>query len=373
MKPATRNTVRKRGMAVAGMALLAAGAASAQSSVQVYGMVDAGVEYLNRVGGNGSLMRVPTVTSGIMPSRLGFRGTEDLGNGLKAQFVLEMGMALDTGALQQGGRGFGRQAYVGLSGGWGTLTLGRQYTMGLYAMMGSDLMGPAVYGLGSLNPYIPNQRLDNAVAYRGKFGHWDVGAVYSTGRDSLMPSNCAGENGSGGCDAYSAMVKYATPAWGATLAHDRLKGTAGAGFFGQPAGLTIGNGSRDDHTYLTGYYMLNKTRLGAGVIHRSLKAVGETYRSNQYYVAASHPVADKVVLDATYTYLDANRRKANAQLLSVRGSYLFSKRTRAYALMGTVHNDANVGYSVSGGTAAAASPGLGKGQMGVMVGLFHAF
>lgn len=245
--------------------------------------------------------------------------------------------------------------------------------MGLYAMMGSDLMGPAVYGLGSLNPYIPNQRLDNAVAYRGKFGNWDVGAVYSAGRDSLAPSNCAGENGSGGCDAYSAMVKYATPAWGVTLAHDRLKGTAGSAFFGQPAGLTIGNGSRDDHTYLTGYYMLNKTRLGAGVIHRSLKAVGETYRSNQYYVAVSHPVAEKVVLDATYTYLDANRRQANAQLLSVRGSYLFSKRTKAYALAGTVHNDANVGYSVSGGTAAAASPGLGKGQIGVMVGLFHAF
>ncbi len=160
------------------------------------------------------------------------------------------------------------------------------------------------------------------------------------------------------------MVKYATPAWGATLAHDRLKGTAGSGFFGQPAGLTIGNGSGDDHIYLTGYYMLNKMRRAPGVIHRSLKAVGETYRSNQYYVAASHPVADKVVLDATYTYLDANRRKANAQLLSVRGSYLFSKRTRAYALMGTVHNDANVGYSVSGGTAAAASPGLGRGPDG---------
>ena len=104
MTSISRKAVRKRGMAVASMALLAAGAASAQSNVQVYGMVDAGVEYLNRVGGSGSLMRMPTVTSGIMPSRLGFRGTEDLGNGLKAQFVLEMGMALDTGALQQSGR-----------------------------------------------------------------------------------------------------------------------------------------------------------------------------------------------------------------------------------------------------------------------------
>lgn len=161
----------------AGLApLLLATAAQAQSQVQVYGMVDAGVEHLNRVAGGGSLTRMPTVTAGVMPSRLGFRGTETLGNGLKAVFTLEMGMALDTGAMQQSGRGFGRQAYVGLAGDWGSLTLGRQYTMGLYAMMGSDLMGPAVFGLGSLNAYIPNQRLDNAVAYRGKFGNWELGA-----------------------------------------------------------------------------------------------------------------------------------------------------------------------------------------------------
>lgn len=362
-----------KGCTAAIVSLMAAVAASAQGNVQVYGMLDAGVEYLNHVGGSGSLTRMPTVTSGIMPSRLGFRGTEDLGNGLKALFVMEMGMALDTGALQQSGRAFGRQVYVGLAGDWGALSLGRQYTMGLYAMMGSDLMGPAVFGLGSLNAYIPNQRLDNAIAYRGSFGHWDVGAVYSTGRDSLAPSNCPGENGRSNCDAYSAMVKYATSGWGATLAHDRLKGATGSAFFGQPSGLTIGDGSRDDHTYLTGYLMLDKTRLGAGVVHRNLKAVGETYRSNQYYIAASHPVTDRVVVDAIYTYLDANRKNANAQLLSVRGSYLFTKRTKAYALIGNVQNDANVGYSVSGGTAVPASPGLGKNQTGLMVGLFHTF
>ena len=358
----------------AGLApLLLATAAQAQSQVQVYGMVDAGVEHLNRVAGGGSLTRMPTVTAGVMPSRLGFRGTETLGNGLKAVFTLEMGMALDTGAMQQSGRGFGRQAYVGLAGDWGSLTLGRQYTMGLYAKMGSDLMGPAVFGLGSLNAYIHNQRLDNAVAYRGKFGNWELGAAYSAGRDSLAPSNCAGENGSSSCDAYSAMVKYATPTWGVTLAHDRLKGGPGSSFFGQPAGLTIGDGSRDDHTYLTGYFMLDKTRVGAGVLHRSLKAVGETYRSNQYYVAVSHPISQQVVVDATYTYLDANRKQADAHLVSLRGNYHLSKRTRLYALLGHVRNDDQVGYSVSGGTAAPASPGLGKSQTGVMVGLFHSF
>ena len=63
MTSTNRKTARKRSLAVAGMALLAAGAASAQSNVQLYGVVDAGVEYINRVGGSGSLMRMPTVTS----------------------------------------------------------------------------------------------------------------------------------------------------------------------------------------------------------------------------------------------------------------------------------------------------------------------
>lgn len=359
--------------AVAAAPLLAVGTACAQSNVQLYGFVDTGVEYLNHVSGGGSLTRLPTVTGGVMPSRLGFRGNEDLGGGLQAQFVMEMGFALDDGSLQQGGRGFGRQSYVGLAGDWGALTLGRQYAMGFYAMIGSDLMGPAVFGLGSLNAYLPNQRLDNAVAYRGKFGDFDVGAVYSAGRDSRPPSNCAGEDGTSSCTAYSAMVKYDNKHWGVTLAHDRLKGGTGAGFFGQPGGLTIGNGSQDDHTYLTGYAMLGDTRLGAGVIHRQLRATNATYRSDQYYVGVSYPVTPAVVVDATYTYLNADRDKANAQLLAARASYHFSKRTRAYAMVGHVRNDDNVGYSVSGGTAVPASPGLGKGQTGLMVGLAHSF
>lgn len=359
--------------AAAAVPLLAAGAACAQSNVQLYGFVDAGVEYLNKVDGKGSLTRMPTVTGGFMPSRLGFRGSEDLGNGLKAVFVMEMGFGVDTGSLQQSGRGFGRQSYVGLAGNWGTLTLGRQYTMGLNALIGSDLMGPAVFGLGSLDAFLPNQRVDNAIAYRVKFGDVEVGAVYSAGRDGLPPSNCAGEDGGSKCNAYSAMAKYDNKRWGVTLAHDQLKGAKGSAFFGQPSGLTIADGSRDDRTYLTGYAMLGQTRLGAGVIHHQLHAANEKYRSDQYYVAVSHPVTQAVVLDATYTYLNANRDKANAQLLSARASYHFSKRTKAYALVGHVRNGDAVGYSVSGGTAAAASPGLGKNQTGLMVGLAHSF
>jgi predicted porin len=116
--------------ALAGLAVTAlAQPAPAGSSVTIYGLADLGVEHLTNVGAGGSsLTRMPGLT-GSLPSRLGFRGSEDLGGGLKAVFTLEMGLALDTGTLNQGGRGFGRQAFVGLAGPWGAVTLGRNYSM----------------------------------------------------------------------------------------------------------------------------------------------------------------------------------------------------------------------------------------------------
>lgn len=102
-----------------------AGTAAAQSNVTIYGIIDGGVEY-QKGGAAGSITKV---TSGMQnPSRIGFKGTEDLGGGTSAFFTLENGFALDTGAALQGGALFGRQAFVGLKGGFGSVTLGRQYT-----------------------------------------------------------------------------------------------------------------------------------------------------------------------------------------------------------------------------------------------------
>ena len=110
-------------------ALAAACGVQAQSNVTIYGVLDSGVEHLTNVGATRSgLTRMPGLGVSV-PSRLGFRGTEDLGGGLKAVFTLESGFGTDTGTLNQGGRFFGRQAFVGLSGSWGAVTLGRQYSM----------------------------------------------------------------------------------------------------------------------------------------------------------------------------------------------------------------------------------------------------
>src|SRR5215203_819094 len=105
---------------------MAASTATAQSSVTVYGLLDSGLVYTTNINAAGdSITKVPSLT-GTFPSRIGFRGAEDLGNGLQAVFTLETGLGLDTGAMGQGNRLFGRQATIGLKGAWGTLTLGRQ-------------------------------------------------------------------------------------------------------------------------------------------------------------------------------------------------------------------------------------------------------
>ncbi|RJG09399.1 porin, partial [Massilia cavernae] len=100
-----------------------AGGAFAQSSVSIYGIADAG--FVRESGGTAGT--VNKLTSGAAAaSRIGFRGTEDLGNGVSALFTLETGFRLDTGEVDSAGTIFNRQAFVGLKSKAGTLTLGRQ-------------------------------------------------------------------------------------------------------------------------------------------------------------------------------------------------------------------------------------------------------
>jgi len=113
--------------------LAASGAAMAQSSVTLYGVADAfvGSKDLNTVNAAGVVSKTrQTVidTNGLNSSRWGLRGTEDLGGGLKALFVLESGLNIDTGAATGGTTLFNRQAFVGLNSGFGTVALGRQYS-----------------------------------------------------------------------------------------------------------------------------------------------------------------------------------------------------------------------------------------------------
>jgi predicted porin len=100
-----------------------AGAASAQTNVTIYGLVDMSI---NRED-NGVNTKTALDSGQFYGSRIGFKGSEDLGNGLKANFQLENGFEADTGALHNANTLFNRQAWVGLSGGFGSVNFGRQY------------------------------------------------------------------------------------------------------------------------------------------------------------------------------------------------------------------------------------------------------
>jgi predicted porin len=142
-----------------------AGAASAQSGLTIYGIADAG--YVRESGGASGIIN--KLTSGVgSHSRIGFRGTEDLGGGLSALFTLETGFRLDTGEVDTPNGFFNRQAYAGLKSRLGTLTLGRQYTPWHQALtqVGDPFATGFAGGSKNLFPdFGSNVRTSNTVMY----------------------------------------------------------------------------------------------------------------------------------------------------------------------------------------------------------------
>jgi predicted porin len=365
----------KKALATALLSMGCACPICAQSSsapgVQIYGLVDTGVEYIK--GGGVHTTRLTSLSGGQSPSRLGFRGAEDLGGGLGAVFALEMGFGVDNGLPQQSGRSFGRQAYVGLATGWGTFSVGRQYTMTFYSMFDADVIGPAVFGAAALDPYLPQSRVDNSFAYRGTFGGLTLGATYSLGRDVAPPGNCPGETGGRACREWSAMVKYDTPGWGVALVHDELNGGASGNFFGQPVGTRPSVDNKDRRTILNGYVKFGDAKIGAGWIKRKLSAAPIPLSTDIYFVGINYVVYGSFSVDAQLLALKDARQDAGARMAVIRGNYGLSRRTSVYAMVGHVSNERNAAYSITASELTGVPPGAGRGQSGVMLGIRHSF
>jgi predicted porin len=184
----------KRFFVAATVATAAAGA-HAQSTVTLYGIVDVGLSYQNsaqtgKVGGQLKGASVTALTdahaTGLSGSRWGVRGTEDLGGGLKAVFVLENGFMMNSGTFAQGGAEFGRQAYVGLSSAQaGTVTAGRQYDPLVDAIQQFSAPYWAGYmssHIGDIDNLANTSRINNAVKYTTPVFHGlKAGAFYSFG------------------------------------------------------------------------------------------------------------------------------------------------------------------------------------------------
>ncbi|MEW9582339.1 porin [Paraburkholderia sp. DGU8] len=162
------------------------GVAHAQSSVTLYGILDVGINMNTNSGGK----HLYNMSSGVLQgSRFGLRGTEDLGGGLKALFVLENGYDVTNGTLGQKGLMFGRQAYVGLSSQFGTVTLGRQYDSVV------DYVGPLEVGdqwggyiaahPGDIDNFNNAYRTNSTVKYTSaNYGGLTFGGTYSFGGQS---------------------------------------------------------------------------------------------------------------------------------------------------------------------------------------------
>jgi predicted porin len=190
---------------LAGAAVLALAApVLAQSTVTVYGVVDLDGEVLS-----GHTKDVLLTSGGLAGSRLGFKGSEDLGGGNFADFVLEGGLNVDTGGSAQGGQLFGRQAFGALRGPWGTLSAGRQYSTiyvatGEFSAFGNTSVGATTAVIGGF-----------AGGYEPVRGGANVAA----------PTTATGSSVNGGPARVNNSVRYTSPA----IAGFRFSGLAGVG------------------------------------------------------------------------------------------------------------------------------------------------
>jgi predicted porin len=360
--------------------------AFAQSSVTLYGILDTGIEYVSHANAAGDhVVRMPGIT-GELPSRWGLRGAEDLGGGYKAVFALESGFNTRGGDSGQGGRLFGRQAWVGIASPYGQLSLGRQYTMTYWAMADADILGPDIYGSGSLDSYLPNARSDNTIGYKGSFHGLTVGATYSFGRDSAGTGNSPGQGTCAGqvaghstdCRQWSAMLKYDASVFGVAAAYDEQRGgaSAAANFFDGVAPFPLTSGAdKDIRMQLNAWVNLFGVKLGGGWVGRHVDTdspATPNVHSNLFYLGAAYSITPAFTLDGEAYRITNAQQDARATMGTLRGTYSLSKATAVYLQGSYLDNSTHGRYSLSSG-GGGTTPGAGQNQTGLMAGIRHAF
>ncbi|MBO9535624.1 porin [Herbaspirillum sp.] len=174
--------MKKSSLLLLAAGLTSAGAAFAQTNVTIYGIVDTSIRYLSNDNSQGnSNFRMDN--GAIANSRIGFKGTEDLGGGLKAMFQLENGFSSDTGAMSQANTIFNRQSWVGLQGGFGKVRVGRLNTP-LFDLL-ADHFDPLTVGNYETNSWLPAAaslvRNSNMIRYDNDFGPVSAAVSYAFG------------------------------------------------------------------------------------------------------------------------------------------------------------------------------------------------
>jgi len=311
--------------------LVVCGAAKAQSSVTLYGIVDAGLLYTDRTYNNLTGKNGPhefsMVNGGMSPSIFGVMGAENLGGGFKAVFKLESGIDLANGGFQDSNGGlFGRQAWVGLESPAGTLRFGLQMSPFEYAIQDSDVLSLAFFGSQEVgysdNALATGTYVSNAISYTSP----KIAGL--SGSAMLALGGVAGDFQAG--RQYSMSLKYET------------------GGFMVNAAFFDGNGLNDKFS-LTNYALepfVGKT-IGFGYYAGGLttKASFTSYKVAQY---VNYDVYNAGVLYSLKPYWYVNTEvtftsdRDHTQNHSVMGElgteYYFSKQTSVYAEFGIVDN-----------------------------------
>jgi len=358
----------------AAVAALAAGGAYAQSSVTLYGVIDAGVEYSNHAQPSSSSHDVVRLNSGGMSgSRWGLRGVEDLGGGLKGVFVLESGFSVDTGTSGQSSRLFGRQAFVGLSSQYGQLTLGRHQTPFYDFGLNYDPMAIASnYSITAQAPEF-QQRADNSLKYIGTYGGLTGALLYSFGQNTgaggagEVPGNyhlgremSASLSYTGGPFSVGAIYDETNVG---TLANDSAKirraSVAGTYAFG-PAKVFAGY--RYAHA-LGGAVLPGATLAGQALPQANVNV------SNLYWLGMGYQLTPALSLTGAAYYQDFRNTGSDPWEFVVSTDYAFSKRTDAYFNMAYTKNKS--GSTL--GTSSASPNSIGSSGFGTTLGSYNQF
>ncbi|MES2017957.1 MAG: porin [Pseudomonadota bacterium] len=342
-------------------ALFSAAGAQAQSNVQVYGLIDAGVDYTTNTNATGdSAGRV--ISGGKNTSRWGFKGTEDMGQGLKAVFGLEGGILMDSGAAD--GALFKRQAYVGLEGEFGRIVIGRSFTTTYDFVIAFDPLGyaPNYSWATSSNAtgsskYGMTTAFDNLIKYSGKTGEFKYGATLGLGEQSSSAADSR---------KYALGGSWTRGGLGLMATYEQVNGNTVAA-----------TGNRDQITaiHLAGDYKNGPWRLTAGMRDYKLvagRAATADVRADTYWGGVSYLITPAVTLTGAVYYVDVKNVAANTDadpvMYVARGLYALSKRTDLYvaAAYAKASNGKLVGLSRD-------DAGFGTTQAGLTAGIQHRF
>lgn len=356
----------KRIIAAGVAGLVVSATASAQSSVTLYGSLDAGVAYVSNVAGQSKFMMEQ---GNMQPDRWGLTGTEDLGSGLRAVFKLENGFYTNTGAFAKAGALFNRQAFVGLSkNGIGTLTLGHQTPFNF------DVLGPfsTAYQAQSWFAFHPGNideladtgvvPFDNSVKFRSADFHGvTVGAMmglgnttnFATGRNYGLTLTYA--NGGFKAGAVYSNESNRTPSL-VTTGITSFQGVAAASYTAAKV-ENMGAGLS---------YQIGKLLLHGVYTRVKLQSAGYSDLYQSYDAGANYQITpfNSVVGGGSTTTL-SGRRWSQVMLGD---NYSLSKSTQVYVnvLVEHANSAANAAFFTAGVSG-------GRNQTIVLSGIHHSF